>query len=134
MNIFWILALSVTSVGIFLLVLFLLPLGTKFIQMVGRLVHKFWVANIMFSGVFVLLLVQELSATNQAAQMYKSKPTGTTGEFYGAAELAKAQRNLYLVVLGLVVLLGLLLISWQVNSWTLRNEGLREKLQRGKLD
>ena len=134
MNIFWILALSVTSVGIFLLILFLLPLGTKFLQMVGRLVHKFWVANVMFSGVFVLLLVQELSATNQAAQMYKSKPTGATGEFYGAAELAKAQRNLYFVVLGLIVLLGLLLISWQVNSWSLRNEGLREKLQRGKLD
>lgn len=131
MNIFWAIALGITSVGIVLLILLMLPLGIKYAQFLGRCLFKLWIPILSCSAVFGLLIAQEFSG---ASNMVHLREFLASRDFYSAAELAKGQRNLYLLILGLVVLIGVLLISWQVHTWTVRNEALREKLRRPRTD
>ena len=132
MNIFWVIALAITLLCLSLLILifisFLIPrIGTKIAWEIARIVYRFKIQIMVTSCVFILLFAQELAVCRSAAK--KRNEDHSKGEvfFFEASQLFKAQRNLYIVIFGLTVQFGLLVVSWQINAWVKRNNGLKEK-------
>lgn len=136
MNIFWVIALGITSVGGLFLTFFFIasifPRGTKIAPKIGQIIFKAWIPILACSGIFILLLVQNIGSIRHNQKLYQNAKNGDGDDnlFYFAAELFKVERNVYILLLGLVVLIGVLLISWQADSWSSRNSSLQQKLKK----
>ena len=135
MNIFWLLSLIITTTAsIFLFLFFIsffLPKGTKLSNFIAKIIFRLWIPILSLSGIFILLIVQEIGAINHVSQQYYQAKNGSASSdnlFFYAAELFRTQRNFYISILGLLVLFSLLIISWQVHSWTKKNEQLQGEL------
>ena len=135
MNIFWVLALAITSIGGLFLAFFfiasIIPKGTKIAPKIGLIIFKVWIPILACSGIFILLLVQDIGAVRHNQRLYQNAKGGEGDDnlFFFAAELFKVERNVYILILGLVVLIGVILISWQAHSWAVRNTALQEKIK-----
>ena len=135
MNIFWVLALAITSIGGLFLAFFfiasIIPKGTKIAPKIGLIIFKVWIPILACSGIFILLLVQDIGAVRHNQRLYQNAKGGEGDDnlFFHAAELFRVERNVYILILGLTVLIGVLLISWQAHSWSIRNSALQAKIQ-----
>ncbi|KAH0792766.1 hypothetical protein GPJ56_003389 [Histomonas meleagridis] len=132
MNIFWVLALAITLLCLSLLILifisFLVPrIGINIANKIAQIVYRFKIQIMVTSCVFILLFAQELSVCRMTSKKRNNDHSQGDVFFFEASQLFKAQRNLYIVVFGITVQFGLLIVSWQINSWVKRNNGLREK-------
>jgi len=127
MSFFWLLSLATTSLGSACLVFFALPFGTKILKSFAGFLHKAWIPILALTGVYCLLIVQE-GTSYRLARAKKDSPKGDNIQ-YEAASMIKHQRNIYIVLLGLTVLIGLLLLVWQVHSWANRNDAVRRRIE-----
>ena len=76
MNIFWVLALGITSVGGLFLGFFfvasIFPKGTKIAPRIGHIIFKAWIPILACSGIFVLLLVQDIGNVRHNQKIYQN--------------------------------------------------------------
>lgn len=138
MNIFWVIALGITSIGglflIFFFIASIFPRGTRMAPKIGQIIFKAWIPILACTGIFILLLVQDMGNVRRNKKIYQNSKNGEGDEnlFYFAAELFKVERNVYILGLGLVVIIGVLLISWQSDSWSSRNSALQQKFKKSE--
>ena len=126
MNIFWILSLGISSLSGIFIILFLIPCGNKITNILSSFISRFTLYISCFLGLYVLLLFQEVTNIRGS---YNKKHLDTVNSLYWTAEYFKYQRNMFLILLGLVLLVGLLLISWQSKKWATKNEELKRTIQ-----
>lgn len=129
MNPFWVLSLILTTVGVFFLLLFLIPFRTSTIQKIGSLVFKAWVPILSCCGVYILLFFQEKNrAASEQLKHQNAKLHGDEQYFYATTEMFKAQRNIYIISFGFTVIVSIVVIAWQVSSWGKKNDQLRARI------
>lgn len=129
MNPFWVLSLILTTIGVFFLLLFLVPFRTSTIQKIGSLVFKAWIPILSCCGVYVLLFSQEWNRVGHEQQKHHdAKLQGDEQYFYSTTEMFKAQRNIYIISFGLTVIVSLVVIAWQVSIWGRKNDQLRSRI------
>lgn len=134
MQIFWILALAITAIGGSFLFLFfafsLFSCGTRFAPKLAEFLFDIWVPILCCSGIFILLIIQIItSLTHDNHLYYDAKKNNDENLFFYAASLFRTQRNLYILVLGLVVIFGNLVIAWQSHMWSKRNGHLQSRIR-----
>ena len=125
MNIFWILSLIISTFAVIFLIIFSIPFNNKKLYLIISFLYKFWIPILSCSGFYCFIIAQELVSIK-----YYNKKTkiNTDSLHFETANLFKAQRNFYLVLFGLILLVGILLIIWQVHSWYNRNEAIRNEI------
>jgi hypothetical protein len=90
--------------------------------------HYLWSSAAGFS----VLVIQEAIAVRDAQRKHAAHPPGREEPelvFWNAAELFRTQRNLYIVIGGLAIYLGIILIAYQSKLSTTRIEQERAKLK-----
>ncbi len=104
--------------------------GFNIAQKIGHWLARLWVPILSCTGVYVLLIVQELYAIGVESDNVRDIQAlrRKEGQFANDVEYLKAKRNLTLVVFGVIAQIGLLLIARQTEVWKNRNDGLRRRI------
>jgi hypothetical protein len=131
MSLIWIALYLLTFAASVILLFFLFTITTGLGRRVALLVYRFWVPLGAIAGVFLLVIIQEISNVRRSThRLHDSteKLVDSEVRFHRLGGMFYAQRNLYLAIVGFIVFAGLLLIAWQVQSWTARNDALKREL------
>ncbi|EAX85663.1 hypothetical protein TVAG_091340 [Trichomonas vaginalis G3] len=129
MNIFWVLSLFLSTVGGVLMLLYALPLKNSWITKLSKLLYRFRAFLFCSAGIYVFLIIQEFSSMKHES-MHKKDMEGNGAEFSRrSANLFRNQRNLYIVLIGLSIQLGLLIFIWQSHSMAKRYKNLVRQIR-----
>jgi hypothetical protein len=140
MTLFWGFVFVVVAIGFCLLFVLLLAFETRRSDidvyhmsrrigpLLSKMCHYLWSSAAGFS----VLVIQEAIAVRDAQRKHAAHPPGREEPeliFWNAAELFRTQRNLYIVIGGLAIYLGIILIAYQSKLSTTRIEQERAKLK-----
>jgi hypothetical protein len=132
MNILWYLLSAMLGIGAVILLVFLITSNTPLAPWLGKLFWRGRAPLSVIAAVYLLFIVNEFFSARHARERRESAKESQERSFFFLNEMFKAQRNMYLVISGLAVYLGILLISYQVQLWAARID--REKTRLSKTD
>lgn len=120
MSIFWVFSLIISFIATFLISIFLIPFGSKIKIKISQALSRLHFPIIACLALHLILLSNEINSVKKNAHVKTN--------LYFTAEYFKAQRNALILLIGMSLLIGLLLISWQNIRWSTRNEQLRHTI------
>lgn len=109
------------GIGLLCLLVFLLPFGTEFTEKFGLSLCKLSVTIIGCLGIFVVFLVEKILVLTNIINWKSENNT---------KEPFKSQSELYFLICGCVLFIGLLLVVWQVNVWSKKNDKIRSRVRK----
>lgn len=111
----------VAGIGVIMLLVFLLPAGIEFFGKIGRWISKFWLAILGIFGFYMVLLGQKVLEI-------KNNMNAEDGIL--DVQNLNSQTEIFIFACTSAILLGLLLVIWQINTWANRNSVIYAQIQK----
>jgi hypothetical protein len=133
MSLVWVLLACALAFGALVLIVFLLSFDSAFAKWLGCFFWRGRLTLLVISVIFLLFTSQEAMTAKRESEQHHKPIEGTNLDFdpgFHVAEKYRSQRNLYMTTTGFVVYFGILLISYQVHTWTDRINSEKSRLRK----
>ena len=125
-NIFWVISLVATTISVVILMIYALPFNCKQLEKITKWFVKIKKPLYIFIVIYALALYNEFQFIGSQRQKNLSVDKNTRN--YLQIQDFRTKRNFYILLCGIASSIGVYLVLWQSESWSKKNQKLRERL------